>query len=89
MSRLSANKLGRKLHRYSVLIKFADCTTHRIHESQLDELLYGEVKNLKEKIIAESEKHDEIVKQWLKQKPANDLQIRQYEEKTSANSTTA
>ncbi len=60
------------------------CTPHRIHESQLDELVFGEVRNLKEKIVAESEKYDEIIKQWLKQKPAYDLQIRQYEEKIFA-----
>lgn len=60
------------------------CTPHRIHESQLDELVFGEVQNLKEKIVAESEKYDEIVRQWLKRKPAYDLQIRQYEEKTLA-----
>lgn len=60
------------------------CTPHRIHESQLDELVFGEVQNLKEKIVAESEKYDEIVKQWLKRKPACDLQIRQYEEKILA-----
>ena len=60
------------------------CTPHRIHELQLDELVFGEVQNLKEKIIAESEKYDEIVKQWLKRKPAYDLQIRQNEEKILA-----
>ena len=107
---------GRKLHRYSGLIKCAECgshfvaktrtwrgkeyveytcnsnhrygkeycTPHRIHESQLDYLVFGEVQNLKEQIIAESEKYDEIAKQWLKQKPAYDLQIRQYAEKILA-----
>lgn len=60
------------------------CTPHRIHESQLDELVFGEVQNLKEKIVAESEKYDEIVRQWLKRKPAYDLQIRQYGEKILA-----
>ena len=107
---------GHKIHRYSGLIKCAECgshfvaktrtwrgkeyieytcnshrrygkqycTPHRIHESQIDELVFGEVQNLKEKIVAESEKYDEIVKQWLKQKPTYDLQIRQYEEKILA-----
>ena len=107
---------GRKIHRYSGLIKCAECgscfiaknrtwrgreyveytcnsnhrygkeycTPHRIHESQLDELVFGEIQNLKERIVAESEKYDEIVKQWLKQKPSYDLQIRQYEEKIIA-----
>lgn len=104
---------GHKIHRYSGLIKCAECgshfvaktrtwhgreytcnshhrygkqycTPHRIHESQLDELVFGEVQNLKEKIVAESEKYDEIVKQWLKQKPAYDLQIQRYNEKILA-----
>lgn len=51
---------------------------------QLDELVFGEVQNLKEKIVAESEKYDEIVKQWIKQKPAYDLQIQQFESKILA-----
>ena len=41
------------------------CTPHRIHESQL----YDEVKTLTERIVAESEKYDKIVKDWLRQKP--------------------
>ena len=46
--------------------------------------MFGEVQNLKENIAAESEKYGEIVKQWLKRKPACDLQIWQYEEKILA-----
>ena len=34
------------------------CTPHRIHESQLDTLIYDEVKMLTDRIIAESEKYD-------------------------------
>ncbi|MCH5197083.1 MAG: recombinase family protein [Oscillospiraceae bacterium] len=107
---------GRKLHRYSGLIKCAECgshfvaktrtwqgkeyveytcnsnhrygkeycTPHRIRESQLNELVFGEVQNLRERVVAESERYEEIVKQWLKQKPAYDLQIRQNEEKILA-----
>ncbi len=107
---------GRKIHRYSGLIKCAECgscfiakirtwrgneyveytcnsnhrygkeycTPHRIRESQLDELVFGEVQNLKEKIVAESEKYDEIVKKWIKQKLAYDLQIQQFESKILA-----
>ena len=107
---------GRKLHRYSGLIKCAECgshfvaktrtwrgkeyveytcnshhrygkeycTPHRIHESQLNELVFQEVQILRERIVAESERYEEIVKQWLKQKPAYELQIRQYEEKILA-----
>ena len=107
---------GRKLHRYSGLIKCAECgshfvaktrtwhgkeyveytcnsnhrygkeycTPHRIRESQLNEFVFSEVQNLRERVVAESERYEEIVKQWLKQKPAYDLQIRQYEEKILA-----
>ena len=39
---------------------------------------------LRERVVATSEKYEEIVKQWLKQKPAYELQIRQYEEKILA-----
>lgn len=42
--------------------------------------MFGEVQNLK-KIVAESEKHDEIIEKWFKQKPACNLQIQQNETK--------
>ena len=107
---------GRKLHRYSGLIKCAECgshfiaktrtwrgkeyveytcninhrygkeycTPHRIRESQLNELVFQEVQNLRERVVAESEKYEEIVKQWIKQKPAYELQIKQFNEKIAA-----
>ncbi len=57
------------------------CTPHRIHESQLDTLIYDEVKTLTERIIAESEKYDKIVRDWLRQKPAYERKIKQYKER--------
>ena len=107
---------GRKLHRYSGLIKCAECgshfiaktrtwrgteyveytcnsnhrygksycTPHRIRESQLNELVFQEVQNLRERVVAESERYEEIVKQWLKQKPAYELQIKQFNDKIAA-----
>ena len=107
---------GRKLHRYSGLIKCAECgshfiaktrtrrgkeyveytcnsnhrygksycTPHRIRESQLNKLVFQEVQNLRERVVEESEKYEGIVKQWLKQKPAYELQIKQFNEKIAA-----
>lgn len=54
------------------------CTPHRIHETQLDELIYAEVAKLRSKILAESQKYDGIIKDWLKQKPMYEQQIKQY-----------
>ena len=59
------------------------CTPHRIHESQLDELIYDEVKTLMTRIVAESDKYDKIVKDWLRQKPMYERKIKQYKEKMS------
>ena len=107
---------GRKLHRYSGLIKCAECgshfiaktrlcngkkyveytcnsnhrygkkycTPHRIRGLQLDELVFDEVQNLKEKVIEESEKFEDIIKKLTKQKPVTDLQIKQYDAKITA-----
>ncbi len=57
------------------------CTPHRIHEKQLDTLIYGEVKILTERIVAESEKYNKIVKDWLRQKPMYERKIKQYKER--------
>ena len=54
------------------------CTPHRIHESQLNEIVRNELLKLKENIIAESEKYDRIIKEWLKKKPVYEQQIKQY-----------
>lgn len=56
------------------------CTPHRIHESQLDKLIYNEVRTLMTRIAAESEKYDKIVKDWLKRKPMYEQKIKQYKE---------
>ena len=60
------------------------CTPHRMHQSQLDELVFQEVQNLRERIVAESGRYEEIVKQWLKQKSAYELQIKQFNDKIAA-----
>lgn len=57
------------------------CTPHRIHESQLDTLIYDEVKMLTERIVTESEKYDKIVRDWLRQKPVYERKIKQYKER--------
>ena len=57
------------------------CTPHRIHETQLDEIVQSELLKLKESIIAESEKYDRIIKEWLKKKPMYEQQIKQYNDK--------
>lgn len=59
------------------------CTPHRIHESQLDELIYDEVKTLMTRTIAESDKYDKIVRDWLRQKPIYEQRIKQYKERIS------
>ncbi len=98
---------GRKLHRYSGLIKCADCgsgftarrrrwrgneyvdytcnsnhrygkqycTPHTIRENQLDELVENEVKSLRDSILAESDKYDKIISDWLRKKPLYEQQI--------------
>lgn len=57
---------------------------HRIRENQLDELIYCEMQNLRERIISESEKYNGIVKEWLKRKPAFEMKTQQYNEKILA-----
>jgi len=106
---------GNKIHRYSGIIKCAECgthliaknrksnaneyveytcnsnhrygkqycTPHRIHESQLDELIEDEVKSLRDEIIKESKRYDKIVRDWIKQKPLYDKKIEQYNDKIS------
>ena len=59
------------------------CTPHRIRESELDVIISNEVSSLKDKIIQKYEKYDEIVRNWLKEKPKCDLIIQQYNDKIS------
>lgn len=42
------------------------CTPHRIHESQIDKLVIEELIQWREKIIAESDKYDRIVREWVR-----------------------
>ena len=50
----------------------------------LSYLVQGEVQVLQEQIIAESEKYDQIVKEWLKQKPQYEQKIKQYTDRITA-----
>lgn len=67
-------------HRYGK----AYCTPHRIRESQLDELIHQEFDLLREQVYVNSEKYADILKSWLKKKPAYDLQIKHHNEKILA-----
>ena len=51
------------------------CTPHTIRENRLDELVENEVKSLKDNILAESNKYDNIVRDWLRKKPLYERQI--------------
>ena len=105
------SKNGNKLHRYTGIIKCADCgssmiarkrkwrgneyteytcnschrygkqycTPHTVRESQLDELVVDEIRQLHEYILSESEKYDRIVRDWNQKKPLYDKQIESHE----------
>ncbi len=60
------------------------CTPHRIHESQLDEVIYDEVRLLLIRIQEQSEKYDKIVRDWQRQKPAYERKIEQYKERIAS-----
>ena len=60
------------------------CTPHRIHESQLDEVIYDEVRLLLIRIQEQSKKYDEIVRDWQRQKPAYERKIEQYKERIAS-----
>jgi len=51
------------------------CTPHTIKENILDEIVENEVKSLRDKILAESDRYDSIIKDWLKKKPMYEQQI--------------
>lgn len=40
-----------------------------VRESQLDELVQDEVRNMHENILAESEKYEKIIEDWLRKSP--------------------
>ena len=109
------SKNGNKLHRYTGIIKCADCgssmiarkrkwrgneyteytcnschrygkqycTPHTVRESQLDELVVDEIRQLHEYILSESEKYDKIVRDWNQKKPLYDKQIENHENSIS------
>jgi len=52
------------------------CTPHTIKENILDEIVENEVKSLRDKILAESDRYDNIIKDWLKKKPMYEQQIK-------------
>ncbi|WP_294099972.1 relaxase/mobilization nuclease domain-containing protein [uncultured Ruminococcus sp.] len=57
------------------------CTPHRIHESQIDKLVIEELTQWREKIIAESDKYDRIVREWVRNRPIYEQKIKQYNDK--------
>lgn len=54
------------------------CTPHRIHEEQLDELVQDEVRLLLLHIKELCEKYDQIIRDWMRQKPQYEQRIQQY-----------
>lgn len=59
------------------------CTPHRVHEQQLDSLVYEEIALLRTRIVSESQRYECIIKDWLKQKPMYEQQIKQYTDRIS------
>ncbi len=60
------------------------CSPHRIHQSQLDEIVYNGLQKLRDKVIAESEQYEKIIKDWVKKKPLYEQNIKRYTEKIAA-----
>ena len=52
-----------------------------VRENQLDALIEDEVRGLRETILAESERYNKIVKDWVKKKPLYERQIQQLNDK--------
>lgn len=57
------------------------CNPHRIHESQIDKLVIEELTGWREKIVAESDKYDRIVREWVRNRPLYEQKIKQYNDK--------
>lgn len=57
------------------------CTPHTVRENQLDALIEDDVRGLRETILAESERYNKIVKDWVKKKPLYERQIQQLNDK--------
>lgn len=60
------------------------CTPHRIHQSQLDEIVNKQLIYIRDKVVAESEQYEQIIKEWVKKKPLYEQNIRRYTEKIAA-----
>lgn len=60
------------------------CTPHRIHQSQLDEIVNKHLIYLRDKVVAESEQYEQIIKDWIKKKPLYEQNIKRYTEKIAA-----
>lgn len=60
------------------------CTPHRIHQSQLDEIVNKQLIYIRDKVVAESEQYELIIKEWVKKKPLYEQNIKRYTEKITA-----
>ena len=60
------------------------CTPHTIRESQLDKYVTEELMSWQAVIIAEAERYDKIVRDWLKKKPMYEMQINQHQQRITA-----
>ena len=54
-----------------------NCSSHRIHEEELDEIIYGEIKNVREQAERIYENIDGEVRKWLKKKSTVTGKLRQ------------
>ena len=54
-----------------------NCSSHRIHEEELDEIIYGEIKNLREQAGNIYDNIDSEVRKWLKKKSTVTGKIKQ------------
>lgn len=58
-------------HRYGK----SNCTPHRIDESELDRIIVGELKRLKDRVTDDYDKVEENVKRWLSKKDQSDSKL--------------
>lgn len=60
------------------------CSPHRIHQSQLDQIVYNSLQRLRDKVLSESEEYEKIIQDWVKKKPLYEQNIKRYTEKIAA-----
>lgn len=60
------------------------CSPHRIHQSQLDEIVYNSLQRLRDKVLSESEEYEKIIQDWVKKKPLYEQNVKRYTEKIAA-----